>query len=267
MSLQVFLHMFPMCLHFPFQVLCKLSQLICTEALAKIGGGNVFYAVGFIKNDNLKARNDFSKPSLLDHQISKKEVMVDNNDFGLGRSSSKGVQVTILRMKTLGTKTLFRRGGYGIPEQIVVSHPLQFGPIAKFSLSNPLLNLFRYSFLGRFQIGYVGEILMVSVQAEVILPPLHEHSIHIKARGFFEKGNIFEENLLLKVLSPRGYHGLLAAEHKRDKVAEGLSGSSARFNDGRSLFPDGLFNQTGHFNLCGTEFKPVKGSGNQTVGT
>ena len=128
-----------------------------------------------------------------------------------------------------------------------------------------LLNLIPYSFLVRFQKGRVGEILMVSVQAKVILPPLHEHGIHIKARGFFKKGNVLEKNLFLKVLGPCGYHGLLAAEHKGDKIAEGLSGSSARFNDGRSLFLDGLLNQMGHLNLCGTELKALKKSGNQTI--
>ncbi len=95
----------------------------------------------------------------------------------------------------------------------------------------------------------MGESLKIPVQAEVILPPLHEHAIHLNTCGSGEERDILEENLFLKILCSCGNDGLFAAEHKRHQVTQGFARPCACFHNGRHLLLDGLLDQVGHLNL------------------
>ena len=88
-----------------------------------------------------------------------------------------------------------------------------------------------------------------AMETEVIRSPLHQRRAERLIQRFAQRGEILEEDLLLKILRARRHEHALAAEDCRDEVRERLAGAGACFRDQHPAVFDDLGNGGRHFPL------------------
>ncbi len=105
-----------------------------TEMLTKKVAGNIFEMMGLVKDNRLVSWKNFTKPSLLQGQIRKEEVMVYDKKFGRPCPLTQTVHEAELRLRTLAPKALSGLSRDFWPQRGTVGKPGQFSPISNFCL-------------------------------------------------------------------------------------------------------------------------------------
>ena len=97
--------------------------------------------------------------------------------------------------------------------------------------------------------------LIKSMQAQVVRATFHVglRKGHAECRA--ERGDVFEEDLLLEILGAGGHEHALTAQNRRDQIREGLPGACAGFGQQHAAIFEHAGDAGGHVQLTRARFE------------
>jgi hypothetical protein len=122
-----------------FHIVNEYDQLMVAEAAAEKVRGDLLDPLRLITNEDFKTREDFPETTFFDHQIGKQQVVIGDDDLASGGLPAKRTEVAVFPVRTSGAMTLICRGGYCVPEEIVVTQPIEFRAVRQLGPLQPFL--------------------------------------------------------------------------------------------------------------------------------
>ena len=121
----------------PLEVPTEVFQLVVAYLLAEMARGDLLNLMGFVENEDRIIRQYLPHLIHLQGEVGKKERMVDYDDVRFKRPLAHAGDIAPIEVSALLPHTGFASGIQGLPQRVVIAHPVQLGSVAAFRLLNP----------------------------------------------------------------------------------------------------------------------------------
>ena len=233
--------------------------------------------MGFVEDDGTGGGKDAGIGCVtglqLDVEVGEKEVVVDDDDFGLERLASHAGDEAVFPIRAGLAETGVGAGVELVPEQGVFGDAGEFGAVAGGGRGLPCGDVVELlDFFQARQHGGVAQGVEFGL-AEIVGAPFHvadiERTVLIAEHGL-KKGNVLEVELLLQVLGAGGDDDTLATlageAECGQQVGEGFAGAGTSFDDEVPLVFECAFDGGCHFILAAAVFEGERGLGEDAAG-
>ena len=192
--------------------------------------GDLLYVMRLVQHDRLPPGDHARHPPLANHQVDKKEVVIDHHDIGGLRPSPGAAHETVVETGAFRPEAPLRGRGYLPPEGELRGKIGKLRPIAGLRRPRPPLDLARERCPFSKHKAVLTPEPLVPAQAEVVAAPLEYHRLDGPVHRPFDDGDVLLDDLFLEVDGPRGDDGLLAREERGHQVGKGLTRPRARLH-------------------------------------
>ncbi len=206
-----------------FAVAHKIVDAIGAERAAEVLRRDVLELVGLVDDERRTERNHFSVFALPDRCIRAQQMVVDDDDVGLGGALAHARDETFVVAGTLGAEARVGLGGDLVPERKVLGQIAQLGAVARLRFLRPAVDDGEQHAIARLDQSAGGRRVTVDavsvelppVQAEVVAAPFHQRRFERDAERLLERGQILVEDLFLEVFRAGGHQHAMAAQNRR----------------------------------------------------
>ena len=240
-----------------FHIAAQFLKSPIADRDSEIASGHVFQFVGFVENHGPGLGQDSGIGRvlgvLLDRQVGKKQVMVDDDDVALHCLAMHFGDEAAVPGAAFLSQAGIGAGVDLVPERAGFRKRRQFGPVAGVRDFFPggdgavVLDLLQTA-----QHGLVGEVVELFA-AQIVVASFHVTHVELAFSGGkerpFEKRDIFMEELLLQILGSGGNDDALAGPNDGHQVGQRLARSGAGFDDQVALLFQCLLDRLRHLQL------------------
>src|SRR5262249_2056550 len=228
---------------------------IAADGHAEILAGDVLHLVRLVEYGGVIFRQDPAcELVVLQRQIGKEEVMVDDDDVALLRPLVHEGEEAALELLALLPAAQIAPRVQLRPSRALLRQRLDFGAVAEFGGLFPFANDLEVGgFLeagqDRLPVGVVDFLA-----AGVVAAAFHVTDLKWTVEMLLQKRDIFEEELLLQILGTGGHHNTLAGQNGGNQGRQRLPPPSAGLDDEVVAIVQRRFDRLRHLELPGAKF-------------
>ena len=184
----------------------------------------------FVENNGGIVGQEARELHLAQAEVGKEKMMIDDEDVGFRRALVHQSDEAALELRALLAGAGLAARVDARPELARIPQIVEFGAVAALRVCFPLADLrVHVDFFHAGENGLLFDVVEF-LPAEVVLAALHERDAHF-GKKFFQEGNVFEKNLLLKIFRSRRDDDALPEAQDWHEISQRLAGPRARFND------------------------------------
>ena len=236
---------------------------------AEVLRGDVLELVRLVHDQVRARRNHLAVGALAHRGIGAQQVVVDDDDVGLGGALPHPGHEALAVARTVAAQAGLGGGRDLVPQRQVLGQIGQLGAIAGLGLRHPALD-------DRQEDRVVGSeapalhllaavVLGEPVQAQVVGPALHAGGGEGHAERLAQHRHVLGEDLLLQILGAGRDQDAVAAQDGRHQVGHGLARAGAGLGEQHPALVEDGGDRGGHVALAGTRFELRKRSGQRAV--
>ena len=243
----------------------QFFEAVVADLHAEMFPGDVLDFMSFVENDRLVVGDDRGVVVFPEREVGEKEVVVDDDDVGLGGPLVHQSDEAAVELFALLAGAELAAGVETVPDGAVLRQFLELGAVSGFGLlfpgaDEPAVLDFDESGQGRALLGFV-ELLA----AEVVVAALHVGHVERAVEIPFEERDVLVVELLLQVLRAGRDDDAFAAGDDRNQVGEGFPRAGAGLDQQMTPFGEHRFDLLGHGELPGPELVMGELRGKQAV--
>ena len=207
--------------------------------------------MSFIEDYRVAGGKQLGQALVAQHDISEKEVMIDDHNIRRQCLLARLHDKTFLVMWAFGTETIVTRGRYVLPDGSIFRHLAQaalvatFGDIGVAFDELEILDLFAANKAGP---PFLQRSLQM-IMANVIRPAFQQRHGNRRLQRRAHGRNITIEQLVLQGLGAGGDDDFPATQQRGNEVGKCFAGAGAGFRDQDRICRDGFGNRLRHLQL------------------
>ena len=200
-------------------------------------------------------------------------MVIHDDDVRIGGAPPHAGHEAAVVMGALRSEARVGVGGDVLPHADVLWQLAQLGAIAGLGAAHPGVDHRQQHAIARLDQPADGRrvafdavpIQLPPVEAEIVVPPLHQRGGERDAERVLEERKILEEDLFLQILGARGDQHAAPAQNGGDQIGDGLAGTGAGLGQQQPPGLEDRRDRLGHLPLAFARLVPAQRARQRTV--
>src|SRR5579862_4680538 len=234
----------------------QLVEAVTRNLPAEIVARHILDFVRLVEHHRRILRKNRPEIVLADRQVRKKERVIHDNQIRFLRPLVHRRDEAVLEFRALLPRAKIAARVNPVPKLGIVRQKGQFAPVARLRQFFPILDLREPIHLVDALQHRLPHHLVHLFPAEKVRPPLHQRCFQIRCEMFFQEGNVFLKQLLLKRLRRSRNHHPPPAAYRGNQIRQRLASSGASFDHHMLMFLKCFVSHARHLQLRRAKLVP-----------